>query len=228
MNVAERIDTVQRLMRQLEAACQRKPGSVELMAVSKGQDSLAIKQAFEAGLHHFGESYLQEALEKIQTLNALPLCWHYIGAIQSNKTPAIAQHFAWIHSVSRSKIARLLNDERPASLPRLNVCIQINIDDEETKSGVTPECVAELAAEIIHLPRLDLRGLMVIPKPVLDEELQYQSFLRVTDLLHQLNTQLNLSMDTLSMGMSDDLPAAIRAGSTMVRVGRGIFGERRA
>ena len=169
---------------------------------------------------------MQEALTKIQSLASLPLYWHFIGAVQSNKVPAIAQNFAWVHSVCRKKIAQLLNDTRPASLPSLNVCIQVNIDDSDTKSGIKPEFAADLAAYIRLLPRLHLRGLMVIPSPAPNEQQQYQTYLRMTDLLHTLNAELNLSMDTLSMGMTDDLSAAIRAGSTMVRVGRGIFGER--
>lgn len=226
MSVAERIQNVRRLIRQVEASCHRPSGSVELLAVSKGQSCEKIKHAFEAGLCNIGENYVQEALVKIQTLIALPLCWHFIGAIQSNKAHVISQHFSWAHGVCRKKVAQLLNDDRPASLPALNVCIQVNIDDSETKSGIAPADVAELAAYIMHLPRLHLRGLMVIPHPMSDEQEQYRLYLQAANLLKTLNTQLNASMDTLSMGMSDDLSAAIRAGSTMVRVGRGIFGER--
>lgn len=226
MSIAARIDSVQRLIRQVEASCNRPSGSVELLAVSKGQSCQAIEQAFEARVHNIGENYVQEAIVKIQTLKRLPLCWHFIGAIQSNKTPVIAQHFSWVHGVCRKKIARLLNDQRPASLPLLNVCIQVNIDSSDTKSGIAPEHVAELAAYIIHLPHLHLRGLMVIPSPAPNEQQQYLTYLRAGNLLQTLNSQLNISMDTLSMGMSDDFSAAIRAGSTMVRIGRGIFGER--
>lgn len=226
MNLVERIQNVQQLIRQLEVSCNRKPGSVELLAVSKGHSAQAIECAFAAGLHDFGENYLQEALPKMRALAALPLNWHFIGAIQSNKTHIIAQHFAWVHGVCRVKIAQLLHDERPASLPPLNVCIQVNMDGEQSKSGVTPCDVADLATSIIALPRLHLRGLMVIPKPAVNEHQQYLTFSAVTHLLHEVNSQLDLKMDTLSMGMSDDLPAAIRAGSTMIRVGRRIFGER--
>ena len=228
MNIAERIDNVQRLIHQLELSCDRPPGSVELLAVSKGHSSHAIEAAFTAGLHGFGESYLQEALVKIQALASLPLTWHFIGVIQSNKTQAIAHHFAWAHGVCRLKVAQLLNDQRPLTLPPLNVCIQVNVDNEESKSGIDPTLVAQLAMDIIRLPRLRLRGLMVIPQPAKNEHQQYLTFLSVAELLHKLNTTLNLNLDTLSMGMSDDLPAAIRAGSTMVRVGRRIFGERKA
>lgn len=226
MNIAERIKTIQHLIHQVESSCNRPSDSVKLLAVSKGKSCQEIEQAFAAGLHHIGENYVQEALLKIKTLSTLPLCWHFIGAIQSNKTAVIAQHFSWVHGVCRKKIAQLLNDQRPASLPALNVCIQVNIDDSDTKSGITPDSAEELAAYIMHLPRLHLRGLMVILNPTSNEHQQYLTYLRVTQLLHTLNVQLNLSMDTLSMGMSDDLSAAIRAGSTIVRVGRGIFGKR--
>ncbi len=226
MSLAEQIESTQRLIRQLEASCHRQLGSVELLAVTKTQNVETIKLAFAAGLHSFGESYLQEALVKIQALATLPLCWHFIGAIQSNKTHAIAQHFSWVHGVDRAKIAQLLNKDRPAFLPPLNVCIQVNIDAEATKSGIKPERVAALCADIIRLPSLQLRGLMVIPKPTINEHQQYITFLTASILMQQVNAELNLHMDTLSMGMSDDLPAAIRAGSTMVRVGRTIFGER--
>lgn len=226
MSMTERIHHIEALIHQAEMSCGRQPGTIQLIAVSKGHSSQAILQAFAAGLCHFGESYWQEAQTKIQALSNLPLCWHFIGPIQSNKSKKIASHFEWVHSVSRSKIATLLHDERPASLPPLNVCIQVNFDDETTKAGTTPESVASLATFITQLPRLRLRGLMLIPKHVADEEGQYQSFLRLKALLESLNQQLNLNMDTLSMGMSDDFQAAIRAGSTMLRLGTAIFGER--
>lgn len=227
MTLFERVKNVEQMIHQAEIASLRPPGSVKLLAVSKGQTSQAIMLAYKAGLDNFGENYLQEGLVKIHALQNLPLCWHFIGAIQSNKTATIAQHFSWVHGVCRKKIAQRLHDERPSILPALNVCIQVNIDDSTTKSGIHPDMLAELAADIILLPRLKLRGLMVIPKASSDEQQQYLTYLRVTELLHSLNTQLNLTLDTLSMGMSDDLSAAIRAGSTLVRVGRGIFGERR-
>jgi len=226
MSIIERIESIQQIIRQVESSCLRPPGSVELLAVSKGHTSQDIVRAFEAGPCNFGENYVQEALVKIQSLTALNLNWHFIGAVQSNKAQIITQNFAWAHGICRIKIAQILNDERPPFLPKLNVCIQVNIDNSETKSGIKPEFAAELAAQITRLPRLHLRGLMVIPQPTSDEQQQYLTYLQVTDLLHRLNSQLNLSMDTLSMGMSNDLSAAIRAGSTMVRIGRGIFGER--
>ena len=222
MSITERIAALQSIMREMEISYQRKPLSVHLLAVSKAQPTCAIEEAFAAGLCHFGENYLQEALPKIQKLATLPLTWHFIGAIQSNKAYAIAQHFSWVHSVTSLKVAQKLHDHRLDSQTPLNVCIQINIDNEASKSGITPN----LANDIVHLPRLRLRGLMVIPKPLQNSEQQLVSFLRVTHLLNELNTTLNLKLDTLSMGMSDDLAAAIHAGSTMVRIGRGIFGQR--
>ena len=226
MNITERIIEIKHRIHQAEIACHRRPGDVQLLAVSKGHPSQEIEQAYSAGLTHFGESYLQEALTKIRALAPRPICWHFIGPIQSNKTHAIASNFSWVHSVCRPKIALQLNDARPATMPRLNTCLQINFDDEETKAGIKPGHAAELATYILQLPRLHLRGLMTIPKPQTDEQQQYLSFLRLTQLLHTLNQQLNLSMDTLSMGMSNDLQAAIRAGSTMVRIGTAIFGDR--
>ncbi|MCX7116989.1 MAG: YggS family pyridoxal phosphate-dependent enzyme [Legionellales bacterium] len=222
MNITKILQRVQ----DAEHAAHRHPGDVQILAVSKGQSAEELSKAFDAGLRHFGESYWQEASQKIQTLSNLPICWHFIGPLQSNKSRLIASHFSWVHSLSRSKIATLLNEGRPPSLPSLNVCLQVNLDDEITKSGITPESLTTLASDVLKCPRLNLRGLMVIPKPSSDEQQQYLSFLRATHLLAQLNLQLNLSLDTLSMGMSDDLEAAIRAGSTMVRIGRAIFGAR--
>lgn len=195
--------------------------------MSKGHYCTEIEQAYAAGLRDFGESYLQEALTKIQTLNSSSICWHFIGPIQSNKTLGIAQHFSWVHSVCREKIAQQLNDARPSSKPPLNICIQINFDEEKSKSGANIVDVVRLASYVLRLPHLRLRGLMLIPKPQTDEQLQYQSFLRLKQLLNELNQQLNIKMDTLSMGMSNDFKAAIRAGSTIVRIGTAIFGARK-
>ena len=226
MNINERINNIKQRIQQTEISCHRQPGEVNLLAVSKGHSSREIEQAFAAGICDFGESYLQEALTKIQALAALPLCWHFIGPVQSNKTHTIANHFSWVHSVSRLKIALKLNDARPPSLAPLNVCLQINFDDEKTKAGISPCDATELATSILQLPRLHLRGLMAIPKQQANEQQQYLSFLRLTQLLQTLNQELAITMDTLSMGMSNDLKAAIRAGSTMVRIGTAIFGER--
>ena len=226
MNIPDRIKHVKQMIRHAEAHWHRQPHSVQLLAVSKGHTIKDIESAVTAGLYHFGENYLQEALVKIESLAATPIIWHFIGAIQSNKTALIAQHFSWVHGVCRKKIAQQLNDNRPALLPALNVCIQVNIDDSDSKSGIPPSQVADLATYITQLPRLNLHGLMVIPHPSLDEQQQYLTFLKAARLLQEINTQLGLTMTTLSMGMSNDLSAAIHAGSTLVRVGRAIFGER--
>ncbi|MFA5959329.1 MAG: YggS family pyridoxal phosphate-dependent enzyme [Tatlockia sp.] len=202
------------------------PEKVLLLAVSKGQSIESMQEAFEGGVAHFGENYLQEALVKMQALQSLPLCWHFIGPLQSNKAKRIATHFSWVHSLGNEKTARILSAFRPAHFPPLNVLIQVNLDEEETKGGVSAKDLRSLAKTLSELPHLRLRGLMAIPKPRLDETEQYESFMRLNRLLAQLNQELNLSMDTLSMGMSEDLVAAIRAGSTIVRIGRAIFGER--
>lgn len=214
------------MIQQAVATYGRNPSDVKVLAVSKGQSCFKIEQAYAAGLREFGESYLQEALTKIQALSDLPLCWHFIGPIQSNKARSIAENFSWVHSISRHKIAQQINEARPSDMPPMNVCIQVNLDNEQSKSGVTQQEVAQLASDLLQLPQLCLRGLMFIPKPQSDQQLQYLSFLRLKRLLETLNQQLNIAMDTLSMGMSDDLQAAIRAGSTIVRIGKAIFGER--
>jgi pyridoxal phosphate enzyme (YggS family) len=225
MTLTQRIQQIQQYIHDTALACGRPPDSIQLLAVSKGRSIEQIQQALRAGLHAFGESYLQESLEKIRALSAEPITWHFIGPIQKNKTRGIAQAFSWVHSVCRIDIAQRLNEQRPDTLPPLNVCLQVNFDGEETKSGVAPEHVAALASEIIKLPRLHLRGLMMIPKPCTDENQQYHSFLRLSRLQSQLNETLMLKLDTLSMGMSDDIKPAIFAGSTLVRVGRALFSE---
>ena len=226
MHIIERINHIKHLIREAEIASGRQPGYVGLLAVSKGQSSQAIEEAYHAGLRDFGENYLQEAQTKMQALATLPLCWHFIGPIQSNKTAMIARLFSWVHSVSRLKIAELLNDARPTSMPPLNICLQVNFDNEETKAGVSPDALVELATAILQLPRLHLRGLMLIPKPLDNVSQQYDSFLRLSQMQNTVNQQLNTTMDTLSMGMSTDFQAAIYAGSTIVRLGTAIFGQR--
>ncbi|WED42348.1 YggS family pyridoxal phosphate-dependent enzyme [Legionella cardiaca] len=224
--ITDRIHTLQSLITSTAKQYHRNPQEIQLLAVSKSHPVQAIQEAYQAGLRHFGENHFQEALQKIQTLETLNICWHFIGPIQSNKAKGIAQHFSWVHSLSREDIASLLNKHRPNHLPPVNVCIQINLDHEESKSGINPEHAQELAALIVKLPRLKLRGLMTIPKPQYHEQQQYESLLRLKNLLNMLNKTMNLSMDTLSMGMSDDLIAAIRAGSTIVRIGQALFGKR--
>lgn len=228
MNLQHNLNHIKQLIKQAELASGRMPDDVLLLAVSKQQSIHAISEAFHLGAQHFGESYYQEALYKINALKDLPLCWHFIGPIQSNKTKGIASHFSWVHSVNRQKIAVLLNEHRPNNLAPLNVCIQVNLVDEESKSGITPAAASELAAAISQLPQLRLRGLMTIPPPQKDQQKQYDLFMQLNQLLHALNQQLGLAMDTLSMGMSDDLVPAIKAGATIIRVGRAIFGERQS
>lgn len=211
----------------LAAAAQngRAARSVRLLAVSKTFSSAAVREAFEAGQTAFGESYVQEALAKIAVLSELPLEWHFIGPLQSNKTRQVAENFAWVHSIDRAKIAERLSAARPAELPPLQVCLQVNVSGEASKSGIAPEEAAALAAHVNALPRLQLRGLMAIPAPTHDVALQRQQFRAVSELLTQLNRR-DFQLDTLSMGMSDDMEAAIAEGATIVRVGSAIFGAR--
>ena len=226
MSIAARVHDLQQIIRKCEAFYQRAPDSVQLLAVSKGHTSDEICEAIDAGLLDFGESYYQEALLKINALTAYPLCWHFIGPIQRNKTPGIATHFSWVHSLCRLDIAERLNHARPASAPPLQVCIQININEEPTKSGLYPHEVDDFARAILTFPHLKLRGLMVIPQPEPDANKRYATFQCVAQMLKHLNQTLPIHLDTLSMGMSDDLNDAIHAGSTMVRIGRKLFGER--
>ncbi len=199
--------------------------SVKLVAVSKAQPASAIRKAYQAGQTIFGENYLQEALDKQAQLTDLNIEWHFIGPIQSNKTQPISQHFAWVHSVDRLKIAQRLNEARPTDLPPLQVCIQVNISNEDTKSGVLPEDLAALAAEIQKLPKLKLRGLMAIPAPTHDINQQIAQFKRVRQCYDAL-LEKGFTLDTLSIGMSDDYPIAIAQGATFVRIGSAIFGAR--
>lgn len=208
---------------------QRGPRDVTLLAVSKTFGADAVIDAAGAGQQAFGENYLQEALDKMATVRAqrpdLQLEWHFIGPIQSNKTRPIAEHFDWVHSVDREKIAQRLSDQRPEHLPPLNICLQVNISGEASKSGVLPEEVETVAKAIAVLPRLRLRGLMAIPEPEDDAARQREPFRKMHELLAQLRAQ-GLQLDTLSMGMSADMPAAIAEGATIVRIGSAIFGTR--
>ncbi|MFT5219197.1 MAG: pyridoxal phosphate enzyme (YggS family) [Planctomycetota bacterium] len=203
----------------------RQANSILLLAVSKKMPADAIRAAQRLGQRDFGENYLQEALEKIDELGKLDLIWHFIGAIQSNKTRNIAENFAWVHCVDRLKIAQRLSEQRPASLPALNVCIQVNLDDEAGKAGIPVDQIQELAASISPLKNIRLRGLMAIPEKRSDISAQREAFARLRTALQELQQQ-GLNCDTLSMGMSGDLEAAIAEGSTLVRIGTAIFGER--
>lgn len=226
MSLQYPIKKIKQLIEYTEKRYHRAPGSVLLLAVSKQQSASAIEEAYQQGITQFGENYVQEAQEKMSQLQHLNLDWHFIGPIQGNKTKSIAASFAWVHSLDRIKIATLLNQYRPDSLPPLNVCLQIKLIEEPTKAGINPEELKELAYAVSQLPNLNLRGLMTIPPAHLDSQTQYQTFAHLKQLMSSLNTELQLTMDTLSMGMSDDLIPAIRAGATIVRIGRAIFGER--
>ena len=220
-----RYETVARLISEAEQKFERQAGSVQLLAVSKTRSSAEIRNCASFGQHRFGENYLQEALTKIDELRELGLEWHFIGPIQSNKTQAIARNFDWVHSVDRFKIARRLSEQRPPEMPPLNICLQVNISGEATKSGISLEDLPQLAAEIAQLPRLRLRGLMAIPAPSDDFAQQRVPFRALREAMEQLNTK-GMAFDTLSMGMSGDLEAAIAEGATMVRIGTALFGPR--
>ncbi|NMX63622.1 YggS family pyridoxal phosphate-dependent enzyme [Pseudomonas sp. WS 5059] len=220
--IADNIGLVSERIRAAARAVQRDESSVHLLAVSKTKPAQAVRQAHAAGIRDFGENYLQEALGKQAELTDLPLSWHFIGPIQSNKTRAIAENFAWVHSVDRLKIAQRLSEQRPADLPPLNICIQVNVSGEASKSGCTPADLPALAEAIQALPRLKLRGLMAIPEPTDDRAQQDAAFAAVRDL----QASLNLGLDTLSMGMSHDLESAIAQGATWVRIGTALFGAR--
>lgn len=198
---------------------------VLLLAVSKQVAAPLIRDAYAAGQRAFGESYVQEALAKMAQLRDLAIEWHFLGPLQSNKTKLIAEHFAWAHSLDRFKLAQRLSDQRPLEAPPLNICLQVNVSGEASKSGVAPEEVAALAAAVRDLPRLKLRGLMTIPAPSAEASVQRAQCNRMWALHKQLNAQ-GYALDTLSMGMSGDLEIAIAEGATIVRVGTAIFGER--
>lgn len=209
------------------AAAQRDTRDVALLAVSKTFDADAVREAAACGQRAFGENYIQEAVEKIALLADLGLEWHCIGPVQSNKTRLVAQNFDWVHTIDRLKIAQRLSEQRPPSMAPLNCCLQVNIDGGSTKSGLAPEEVATLAREVMALPGLRLRGLMTLPEPADRVEDQLTVHRRARALFDTLRAQ-GLPLDTLSMGMSGDMEAAIAAGSTMVRVGTALFGRRPA
>ena len=223
--IAANLQSVRERIASACAAAQRDVNEVTLLPVSKTFGPDAVRAAFACGETAFGENYIQEAVEKQALLADLPLQWHCIGPIQSNKTRLVAQHFAWAQSVDRLKIAQRLSEQRPAELPPLNVCIQVNIDGGASKSGVAPAEALALAREVARLPRLALRGIMTIPEPGEDFEAQVTVHRRARALYEDLRAA-GLPLDTLSVGMSGDLEAAIHAGSTMVRVGTAIFGGR--
>ena len=228
MNTVTIADNIAKLRQRLRLAAensQRKPEETTLLAVSKTRTANEVREAHRCGLNAFGENYLQEAVEKIQALADLPLSWHFIGPIQSNKTRPIATHFNWVHSVDRLKIARRLSEQRAPEQPPLQVCLQANISGEASKSGVALTDLPALASQVASLPGLRLRGLMAIPAATRDSAAQRAAFARLRDALDDLR-QLHPELDTLSMGMSGDLEAAIAEGATLVRIGTDIFGPR--
>jgi pyridoxal phosphate enzyme (YggS family) len=206
-------------------AAGRVENCARLVAVSKTVPAASIRLAYSAGQRVFGESYVQEALPKLAQLEDLAIEWHFIGPLQSNKTRQIAAHFAWVHSLDRLKIAQRLSEQRPPELPPMQVCIQINVSGEASKSGVEPDAALALAVQVTALPNLKLRGFMTIPEAALDPHMQHERFRKVARLLQTARSE-GLELDTLSMGMSDDLAAAIHEGATLVRVGTAIFGAR--
>ncbi|MDP1671756.1 MAG: YggS family pyridoxal phosphate-dependent enzyme [Burkholderiales bacterium] len=225
--ITDNLQAVHRRIALAAAAANRATDSIKLLAVSKTFSAAAVLAAWQSGQRAFGENFVQEGIAKITELSDLGVEWHFIGPVQSNKTRLIAEHFAWVHSIEREKIAQRLNDARPPQLPPLNVLIQVNVSGEASKSGVDPGTEGDLAAFIRRLPRLRLRGLMAIPEPTPDTALQRERFALLHRLLQPLRAD-DAGIDTLSMGMSDDLEAAIAEGSTLVRVGTAIFGKRQA
>jgi PLP dependent protein len=223
--IAGNLQTVRDRIAAACARAQRTASDVTLLAVSKTFGPEAVREAHAAGQRAFGENYIQEAVEKMALLADLPLEWHCIGPIQSNKTRLVAQHFAWAHTIDRLKIAQRLSEQRPPGLPPLQVCIQVNVDGGATKAGVAPGEALDLARQVAALPNLRLRGLMTIPEPSDDFTAQVAVHEHAAHLLQDLR-EAGLAVDTLSMGMTADLEAAIAAGSTMVRIGTAIFGGR--
>ncbi len=224
-DVGKALTAVRARIGALERRYRRTPGSVALLAVSKTKPPEAVRAAVAAGQHAFGENHLQDAMTKVEALAGQDVSWHFIGAVQSNKTRPIATYFDWVHGIEREKIATRLSAQRPAGRGPLDVCIEVNVSGEDTKSGVPPANVEPLARLVRELPGLRLRGLMAIPRPAEDLEAQRTPFRRLREILDDLNAK-GLELDTLSMGMTGDLEAAIAEGATIVRVGTAIFGPR--
>jgi len=225
--IAQNLANISQRIEDAAKSVGRDPSEVAILAVSKTHSVEKIREAYAAGLTRFGESYVQEAIPKIEALKNLPLEWHFIGPIQSNKTRDIAAHFSWVHSVDRLKIASRLNEQRPADLKPLNICVQINISLESTKSGIVQQALREFAAQLKPLRSLRLRGLMTIPQKTVDEQQQRALFAKLHRLFDDLN-QDGYQLDTLSMGMTNDFEAAVMEGSTLLRIGTGLFGARTA
>ncbi|MBS0335904.1 MAG: YggS family pyridoxal phosphate-dependent enzyme [Proteobacteria bacterium] len=225
--INDNLQAVAARIRDAARAAGRDPSMVRLLAVTKTQPPSAVEAAYAAGQRSFGENYVQEALDKQAALAGRTpgIEWHLIGPLQSNKTRVVAQAFDWVETIDRQKVAQRLSDARALDVPPLNVLIQVNVSGEATKSGVSPAGAAALAREVARLPRLRLRGLMAIPEPTTDRKLQLERFHAVRELFDRLNAE-GLALDTLSMGMSQDLESAVAEGSTLVRIGTAIFGER--
>lgn len=224
-NITNNLKNLRRRVASLADGCGRDPGQVRLVAVSKRHPAGAIRQAYGAGQADFGENFLQEALEKMPELSELPLVWHFIGRIQSNKTRPIAEQFDWVHTIDRLKIAQRLSQQRPPGAAPLNVCIQVNVGDPENKAGVAPNEAARLAHDVAKLPGLRLRGLMCMP-PESGEPATQRAYFRILAGLREQLQDEGLELDTLSMGMSGDMESAILEGATMIRIGTAIFGAR--
>ena len=222
-SIIQRLKQVRTQISDAEHACNRQVGSVQLLAVSKTRPAIDIAMAYQVGQRHFGENYVQEALIKQRELGCYDITWHFIGPIQSNKTKALAMHFSWVHSVESLKIAQRLNEQRPSQWPPLNVCLQVNISNEQSKSGIPLTELPQLCEQIARLPNLKLRGVMAIPAPQQDFEQQRQPYKMLYQAVEKLRQP---GLDTFSFGMSGDLKAAIAEGSTLVRVGTALFGER--
>ena len=229
MSISENLQLVQHRIATSAQAAGRDPTSIRLLAVSKTFDAQAVLTAAQAGQRAFGENYVQEAIDKISATRELnpdlQLEWHFIGPIQSNKTRQIAEHFDWVHSVDRLKIAQRLSEQRPADMPSLQICLQVNVSGEATKSGLEPDALLEVARAVVLLPNIRLRGLMAIPEPTEDVEQQRAAFAKLRLMQNDLQA-VGIQTDTLSMGMSADMDAAIAEGATIVRIGTAIFGGR--
>ncbi|MCB1667029.1 MAG: YggS family pyridoxal phosphate-dependent enzyme [Porticoccaceae bacterium] len=228
-NIARNINSISERIQSAAKKSDRNPADITLLAVSKKQSSAAIRQAYHHGQRHFGENYLQEALQKQDELADIPdIEWHFIGPVQSNKTRKIAENFDWLHTIDRISIAERISRQRPIGLPPLNVCLQVNIDHEPNKAGVDEKETAELAVAVTRLPAIKLRGLMTIPSAANGPEQQHAAFAKLNQLLKQLQSLCPelATLDTLSMGMSADLEVAVEEGSTLVRIGTDIFGLR--
>lgn len=224
-DIAHNWKMIQERIARAAQACNRDSKDIEIIAVSKAQSPDAIRQAFALGIHHFAENYLQEALPKINALQDLPITWHFIGHLQSNKAALVAEHFSWIHSIDSTKLIQKLQKAREGNPSPLQCCVEVNIDEEDNKSGASIEAVAALCEDIIKSPALRLRGLMCIPKANAPDK-ALGAFLRLANLKSELSETLAYPLDTLSMGMSADFEAAIAAGTTMLRLGQALFGVR--